>query len=508
LSGLGGERAVALLGFVGMAAVLVTRALATAWLWGGGHEAVSLDEFIRIDNANVWAHRPFLVLPFLWPPFPSYVYGGALLVHPDTLWTPRFVSLALGLVNLSLLASLVRRATRSRLIAVLTALLLALGPRSLRLGGTALAESLHLVCLLGGLRALLWWSDRCQGVSRPPSGQHLPDALGRAFPGQQAVLLTSGLLIAGAVATRYESWPLAALAALVLLLAPAPSGQRRWRVATALLPLLVMGLLSWHNLRVASDALRPLTAFASHSRSFYGTLTLAQRLRMLGWPLLDEAFPVLPLVMVAVWIGLRRRVGPPRLLLAAAAGYGALHLTIVGLGYLPVQFPERLAVTPLFFLAPLAAFAFAEIVRTTGYRLLLGTLLILPLGARGVLAATEIPTPYGDMIAAGHLLRELRSQRLIADSELVLVESRGLEDLVLFGVSSMHRQIVLDRAPDGSGPSRLLHPRPDRLRQGLAAGRVRFVLLRTPSLLERAKAVLPVEWVQPLDGYELLRLRS
>jgi hypothetical protein len=465
--------------------VLLGRLAATVWLWASGHDAISTDEFLRVNQAYLWSESPGLMPGLPWGPFYYYVYGSALVVCPDTLWTPRLLTVALSLLSVVLIYALSRRCTGSRTVSLLAAAACAFAPRSIRLGATPLAETLCLVCFLIAVLLVDEWRRTWR----------------------RRTLACAALAAAFAVATRYEAWAYAPLWIAAVVLPRAPLRERLLRAAMSLVPLAVMAWLVLFFWRTAGDPLHPFGVFAEHSARHYGTISRSGIAAALIWPLVEELPAVAPLLVAGAAIAVWRRRRPPALFTALAAGAVLTQLALALLGRLPTQFPSRLVVMPIFLLTPLAAWAVADLVRTERRRLLLGAMVVLPLAIRGALASASYPNPTRQTALAGLELRRLAARGEITSSARVVVEVKEWDYVVVVTVSGLRHEIVLDSSRLGGRPSVFLHPSLKDLMPRFRHDAVRWLMVRTPEIARRVREAFVVESSRQVAGYELLGVR-
>ncbi|MBI5480354.1 MAG: glycosyltransferase family 39 protein [Deltaproteobacteria bacterium] len=470
---------------VGLTAIVTGRVAITGWLWAGARDAVSTDEFLRVHQAFIWSGKPVLLPDTGWGPLYYYVYGATLSVVPDTLWTPRVVTLLCALACLLLLYRLCRRASGSALVALLATAAFACAPRALRLGATPLAEMLCLLCLLLTVVLLEEWITT----------------------GRRRTLVLAVLMAAAAAATRYETWALWPFLAAGLLLPRSAAGERGFRALVLAIPLAVMAVIVLHSWILRGDPLGPLTTYERHSAATFGAVGRCHALALLGLPVLDEVPAALPLALALPVLYLRRRVAPTGPVLLAAVACACSLLGLVLLARLPTQFPDRVALNVVAFLVPLMAFTFATLVPSTRWRAILGVAVLALLTVRGVVTAPRFPTPHPETMAAAYELRRLARSGALGPEQRVIAESREWEYTILYTISGQHEHLLLDSHFLVRRPSLFLDPRLAERLPEYRAGGVRWILVRTPAFVERVRAIFPIESEREVAGYRLFRLR-
>ena len=470
---------------VALAIILVARVAVTVWLWQGARDAVSTDEFLRVHESLVWSESPKLLPNYDWGPFYFYVYGAALTVARDTLWTPRVVTLLCALASLLLLYRLCLRASGSALVALLATAAFAFAPRGLRLGATPLAEMLCLLLLLLTVVLLEDW----------------------ATTRRRRTLVFAAVVAAAAAATRYETWALWPFFAAGLLLRRSAAGDRPFRALVVAIPLAVIVVQVLHAWLLVGDPLRPLTAYVRHSAAAFGTLGRGRVLARLGWPLLAELPTALPLALAVPLIYWRRRVAPPAATLLAAIGCLCSLVGLVLLGRLPTQFPDRVVLNLVAFSLPLMAFSFAQLVPSTSWRAIVGGGVLALLAVHGISAAPRFPTPHPDTMAVAYEIRRLARAGAVGPEQRVLAETVQWEFTLLFVVSGQPENILLDNHLFTGQPSVFRHPRFAQLLPRYRAAGVQWVVVRNPAFVERVRATFPIESEREVAGYRLFRLR-
>jgi 4-amino-4-deoxy-L-arabinose transferase-like glycosyltransferase len=211
------------------------------------------DAPVRVEIAERWAAAPHFFRGFSevyqYGPLHLALIGGALLVHPDRILSPRLLSLCFGLLGVFLLWRLTRRAFGDG-AAWLAALGLSLDTVHLQASTSAASEAVFLGLFLLCLELLAL------------SGALAPDSEARPIDPssvRRAPLLLAALALAAAGLVRYDGWMLAALVCGLLLLRVL---SRRLRASDLLLFAVVCALPAlwwmWRNQLDSGDALRPL----------------------------------------------------------------------------------------------------------------------------------------------------------------------------------------------------------------------------------------------------------
>lgn len=130
-------------------------------LYRQGFISVAADEFARGIRAAKWAQNPsFNILADVqgtWLPLEKYLNGFALLVWPDAILSPRvtvFIASSLLIVVIYFLANYL---FNSRVVGVLSTLLISFQPWYVWLSGTPMLEMYYFVLFFAGLLLLLNW---------------------------------------------------------------------------------------------------------------------------------------------------------------------------------------------------------------------------------------------------------------------------------------------------------------------------------------------------------------
>jgi len=205
-------------------AIASVHALACAWVLAGAFDHVSDDDFARVTIAQVFAHAPRLdPSATSWLPFPFWLLGTAMAIFGRSLHVARVASIAFASLAATLpyLALQIGPARASRARALAAVAFAMISPWSLWLGASTVPESFTASFTAASAIAL-------GGFAAEPSACKLQPWF--ALP------------LFAACLSRYESWPVAAVLAIVL-------GARQWRRRRAetivAIALLVLGPLAW-----------------------------------------------------------------------------------------------------------------------------------------------------------------------------------------------------------------------------------------------------------------------
>jgi hypothetical protein len=206
----------------------------------------------------------------------------------------------------------------SRLLPLLSVGIFALNPSALYLQTTPMNEVVFMAALVASAFSLQRWVDR------PTSAR----------------LAIAGLVASLSTLSRYEAWPVAAFAVLVVLLTARGSFGRRLRITSIFGGLVAIGPIYWlwHNWAIYGDPLWFVTGPYS-ARGVW-----SQNQTALGWSRIFEGHPLtdflLLLATVAVCAG-------PILILMSLAGLAFLFLRRGG--SLRLLSPAGLLAVPFFF---------------------------------------------------------------------------------------------------------------------------------------------------------------
>lgn len=173
--------------------VLLLGLVVHAGIVGRGLFALSADESGRTLEVFAWL-RGTMDPETPWLPLYRVLYGAALTVFPDLFWTPRVVTMVLGLILVAGIMGLASQIFQDRRLTVLAGVLAAFYPPRAVLGAVPLSETLFGACVIPGAAFLAGWMRR----------------------DSPSALVAGCGCIALAAAVRYEGWILAAVAALTL----------------------------------------------------------------------------------------------------------------------------------------------------------------------------------------------------------------------------------------------------------------------------------------------------
>ncbi|HZF76281.1 MAG TPA: glycosyltransferase family 39 protein [Acetobacteraceae bacterium] len=176
-----------------LALVLALGLLLHLGLLATGFERVSNDEAARVLLSLELTPANALE-PFVWPPLHRLLIGTALHLHPDPVWVPRIVAIALALGTLLAVLRLARRVSDDPWVLAAAAGLALVTPYRLVLGSVPMADILMLLlAVLAAERVLAW----LQGA-------------------RTSALLAGCALLGLATAVRYEAWFVVATLGLLL----------------------------------------------------------------------------------------------------------------------------------------------------------------------------------------------------------------------------------------------------------------------------------------------------
>lgn len=174
----------ALLGWGGLALIVLSRIVLQLQLLGSGFRALTADEFARMTLAQRWALTPQAIWNGVWLPFHQYLFGSLLRLRWDMIDTPRYVTMLFGSLSIIVIYALTLRLSRSIGAALLSAMLLAANPAHTWLSAMPLTETPYIFfVLLGLLGAVLYVQER-----------------------RQRYLYLAALAFLGAQGFRFESW--------------------------------------------------------------------------------------------------------------------------------------------------------------------------------------------------------------------------------------------------------------------------------------------------------------
>ena len=284
-----------------------------------------VDAFFRPFHAWYWAQDPQRAPSTLWLPAYTWVYGTAVKLTGETVWTPGLLS---AVFFLGTLGRLYRALPPShRTVALLW---VGLTPLSWVVASTGLSEAFFGFCLVFAVTELVGYGAEERG--------------GALSWAAVAMLL--------AACTRYDAWPLLPLFCLFALRAARAREAGPWAAAWALLPLCAP--LGWMMLSYArrGDALWFMTSVAN---DHFGATD----------PMLFLSGPgglSLGLAAVGIVVGLRgvRRAPGLRVYTAMVTMTGLFVAWLFASGNLPSQLPERMVYPALLMSAPLVGSAWAR----------------------------------------------------------------------------------------------------------------------------------------------------
>lgn len=449
------------------------------WLWADGHDAVSSDELFRSYQAHVWSQSPTVFPPFLWPPFYYWVYGSAMAIVPDTLWTPRVVTLLLACTNSILAARMLVRVSRDPRATIIVVASWALSPLLARLASVALAETLTTTCLIIALDRYFLWQET---NARSP-------------------LIVSAVALSCAALTRFEVWLLVAVFGLLAAIRRAPWRERLSTIAIAMIPTAAVVAVMIHGWVAAGDPFVGFTAFIGHSATMWhdrGEVAAeVMRAFFLGAP------------FVACLAGIGIRVF--QLWLRTSGGLFVVGLlfpaTIIAIGHLPTQFPSRIASLPLTLMLPLSVLVLSGFVASGSRKSTIASIVFALVATMVGWKVGDVSTvPFPHAIQAGKALRGLVNARVIAPRDVVFAEAHEWDGLGLWAFSNLKERIRFDTEPGSPKPSLFFHPRPEKLGADLYASGVRWVLVRELHFVERARRAFDVAESRAVAGYELMRV--
>lgn len=195
-----------------------------------GFDHVSDDDFSRVTIAQAFAHAPKLdPSGTSWLPLPFWLLGGVMAVVGRSLTTARVVSIAFTSLAAALPYVALRFSAVPRVRALVATAFAFITPWSVWLGATTVPESYSASLVAFG----------AIGIGAVGTETARDDMFG----GKKAPVLFAAAILAACL-SRYETWPVAAiLAVCIVIKLVGDNGDRRWLVAAASLS--VIGPLGW-----------------------------------------------------------------------------------------------------------------------------------------------------------------------------------------------------------------------------------------------------------------------
>ena len=164
------------------------------FLYRAGFLALTADEFGRMFLAERWANNHVIAWYGDWLPVYLVLFGSGLEVVRNMLWTPRFLVAGLGACAIVALYCLSLELFKSKTVALLSSLLLAVSPAAIWLSSTALTEMPYSLLIISFLTFFLaYWRSTRRGY-----------------------LIVSALLLSLACGLRLEGWIITGLFCILL----------------------------------------------------------------------------------------------------------------------------------------------------------------------------------------------------------------------------------------------------------------------------------------------------
>jgi len=189
-------------------AILPVRIWVIWRLYRDGFAGLTADEFGRPFLAARWAMQPMFLYDGWWLPHFSYIYGLALRLYWDLVWTPRIVSILFGSAAIVLIAVITWQLAKNAWYGVASALLLAANPLHLWFSAVALSEAPAWFFSFAFLSSYIAYIQRRKVV----------------------FLYLASVSLFAANGLRFEPWVISALFILFLT----GEGGARWRRSRAL----------------------------------------------------------------------------------------------------------------------------------------------------------------------------------------------------------------------------------------------------------------------------------
>lgn len=187
------------------------------------------DATARIFYALKWLEDPFIFVPTTWPPLQFYLYGLALRIFPDPVYTPLLVNIFFGALLVAVMGYFVKQLTKDRQAGLFAAAIVAFYPLAIRCSLVAVPEVILNFLIFLALYLLL------------KAGVGQPEQLKTRY------VIAAAVTMAAAEWTHMPAWYLMPVSSILLL--------GRWR--------------HW-TLYVAIGAL-PIAAFLFHIHSMHST---------------------------------------------------------------------------------------------------------------------------------------------------------------------------------------------------------------------------------------------
>lgn len=174
--------------------LLLFRLLVQLALYQAGFKSLTADEFARTIIAASWSKHPTIYWSGWWLPFHAYLHGTALLIKWELLWTPRVLTILIGLVSIVLMYLLASSLFKSKIVGLVSAFLLGVNPAHIWLSGTPLTEMPNVMLIFAAIWAF---------------GLYLQTP-------KWLYLFTAAFALALANGFRFESWLISVLFTLII----------------------------------------------------------------------------------------------------------------------------------------------------------------------------------------------------------------------------------------------------------------------------------------------------
>ncbi|KPK74380.1 MAG: hypothetical protein AMJ79_14305 [Phycisphaerae bacterium SM23_30] len=179
----------------GLILLILIRILLQMILYKSGFISLTADEYSRTLIAGHWSKAAYTAWHGLWLPFHTYLFGTALRIRWDLLWTPRLVVIFMGALSIIFMYLLTSALFEKRRTGIISAILLSVNPAHLWLSSTALTEMPQTMLILG----FMWFFTLYLKTNK----KHF------LYGGAVILALANGF--------RFESWIISLLFSITLL---------------------------------------------------------------------------------------------------------------------------------------------------------------------------------------------------------------------------------------------------------------------------------------------------
>jgi hypothetical protein len=345
-----------------VAAIVALKVAAMLWALHCGFAQVSDDDYARTVIAQTFAHAPKLdPSGTSWLPFPFWLYGGAMMLVGRSLSTAKAIAFILGALAPIFPYAGLRSMQIARIPAAAGAALASLTPWSVWLGLAPVPEG---------------WAGACAAAAL-------------FFLAGDGGALVAAVLALVASLSRYETWPIAAVVAVVCIWR-----ARRDRMSIAPAVVAVSGIAFWivNNAVSHADALHFVARVAAFRRASGPSLGIGERILEYPLALIHDAPEIAAFAAVAAGVASRDRALRARWVLPLTGAASVLVFLVYGdlRDGAPTHHAAR-ALVPVF--GVLAGFAADAIVTPSRSRIAapiaIATLAFVLFRARAVPGASE-----------------------------------------------------------------------------------------------------------------------